>query len=200
MSRISGIRQAIVQGTIASSIFIIVAVVATPAMDEIVEDGKSLKVLRLYERLSAACGRHKEDTGRLASEFSSSSQSDRRNLKMYHQLSTKQLYAGWNGPYIQMPVSPADNPFGGKVELHNNLSTSPALGFELKDGKLAHEAGQYLVLTQIPEEVARRLERHIDFVDGEDRELSPDWRTKGRVEYTNDDGGTLSLFILNVPE
>lgn len=200
MKRISGIKQAIIQGVIASSVFIIVAVVATPAMDEIVEDGKSLKVLRLYERLSIACTQHHQDTGKLASEFSSSSESDRRNLKMYHQLSLNQLYAGWQGPYIQTPISQADNPFGGKVELHNNLSTYPALGFELSDGTLAHEEGQYIVMTGIPAEVARRLERHLDAVPEDSESLPENWRTTGRVEYTKDDQGTLSLFILNVSE
>ncbi|MFT7619864.1 MAG: hypothetical protein ACI97A_003521 [Planctomycetota bacterium] len=200
MSRMSGIRQAIVQGFIASSIFIVVAIVATPTMNEIVEDGKSLKILRLYERLSVACAKHHKDTGKVASEFASSSESDRRNLKMYHQLSVKQLYSGWQGPYIQTPISQSDNPFGGSVELHNNLSTHPALGFELADGTTAHEGGQYLVLTNIPEEVAERLDRHLDSSLANGDKLTADWETKGRVEYSQENGGTLSLFILNVPE
>ena len=186
-----GFRQAVVQGVIASSVFIIVAVVATPTMEEIVEDGKSLKVLRLYERVSEACIRHYRDTNRAAIEFAGSSESDRHNLKRYHQLSQPQLYKGWKGPYIQVPLSMADNPFGGVVELHNSLSTHPALGFELADGTLAEEDGQYLVLTRIPEEVAVRLDRHLD---GEEQDSA--WREKGRVEYSKAAGGTLSLFIL----
>lgn len=201
MGRITGFKQALVQGVIASSIFIVVAVVATPTMDEIVEDGKSLQVLRVFERTSRACTSHYKDTNRMATEFASTSESDRYALKMYHQLSTKQLYKGWSGPYIQVPISQADNPYGGTVELHNNLSTHPALGFELSGGKLVHEEGQYLVFTRIPEEVAQRLDRHLDMNSASDSEsLDPLWKTKGRVEYTRENNGTLSLFILQSRE
>ncbi len=197
MGRITGFKQAFVQGVIASSIFIIVAVVATPTMDEIVEDGKSLQVLRVFERTSRACTKHYKDTGRMATEFASASESDRYALKRYHQLSAKQLYKGWDGPYIQVPITQADNPYGGTVELHNNLSTHPALGFELAGGTLAHEEGQYLVFTRIPEEVAQRLDRHLDMdAASESEALDPQWKTKGRVEYTRENNGTLSLFIL----
>ncbi len=200
MSRMNRIKQAVVQGSIATSIFVVVAIVATPTMDEIIEDGKSLKVLRLFERVSGACTRHYKDTGKAATEYSSSSESDRHNLKMYHHLSKEQFYSGWNGPYIQVPLSQADNPFGGVVQIHNNLSTHPALGFELDGGVLAHEDGQYLVLTQIPQDVAERLDRHLDQKGDDKTSMSPDWKTKGRVEYTSADGGTLSLFILNIEE
>jgi hypothetical protein len=168
----------------------LLALVATPSYEGIVEEERALRVREVIDAVEAGCRRHHADTGKLALEYAPSGESDAYNAKRYHHLSAPQLYAGWKGPYISLGLSRADNPWGGTIELRDNLSTHPALGFELAGGLLMHERGQYLMLTQVPEESARLIDTAYDGESGEG------WGAKGRVEYVLDDGGTLSIFIL----
>ncbi|MCB9832739.1 MAG: hypothetical protein H6807_09715 [Planctomycetes bacterium] len=175
---------------IVTSFLALVVLVATPSYENVLEEDRALAVKDLVTRVEAACRRHHQDTGKLALEYAARNEEDSYNAKRYHHLATAQLYAGWQGPYLDLPLSQADNPWGGTVELRDNLSTHPALGFELAGGKLAHERGQYLLLTGVPEASARIVERVFDGEPGES------WADSGRVEYVVDDGGTLSIFLL----
>lgn len=175
---------------ICLSFFGVAFLVATPSMESIVEEERVTRVQELVVRLEEACRRHHQDTGKLALEYAARDETDQFNARRYHHLSAVQLYTGWKGPYIAMALNLGDNPWGGRIELRDNLSTHPALGFELEGGRLAHERGQYLVLTGVPESSARLVDAALD------RALGEGWDARGRVEYVLDDGGTLSILLL----
>ncbi len=168
----------------------LLALVATPSYEGIVEEERVLRAREVIDAVDAACRRHHVDTGRLALEYAPKNENDAYNAKRYHHLSAPQLYSGWKGPYISLGLSRADNPWGGTIELRDNLSTHPALGFELDGGLRMHERGQYLLFTQVPAEAARLIDVAFDGESGDG------WDVKGRVEYVLDDGGTLSIFLL----
>ena len=184
----------IVKVLITASILALSMIVATPVMDAIVADEQALRILRLLERVDQATRRHHADTKRIALEYAAPNAKHAFAQKRYHHLSMEQLYSDWQGPYLRVPLSQADNPFGGMVELHNNLSDNPALGFSLLTGSRAEEDGQYLVLTQVPENIALKLDAHFD---SRSEEPPANWQDHGRVEWTDEDGGTLSLFIFD---
>jgi hypothetical protein len=171
------------------------AVVATPAMDTLIQDEKALTVLKLLQRVTEASEKHYEDCGQLALEFSSPTPSHAYGQKRYHHLSMEQFYEGWNGPYLMVPISSADNPFGGSVQLRNNLSSHPALGFELDDGP-AHEEGQYLSISKVPLDIAARIDAYYDGKNDDGSPASANWQTEGKVEYSAEDDGSLNVFIL----
>lgn len=189
-SQESGVRRVLPFVFIVVSFFGVVLMVATPSYKGVLEEDRVLRLSELVDRTEAACSRHYQDTGHLALEYAPADENDAYGAKRYHHLSMPQLYKGWAGPYIALGLSRADNPWGGTIELRDNLSTHPALGFELAPGQLAHERGQYLMLTAIPEEAARLIDQVIDGTGTEN------WTGQGRVEYVLDDGGTLSIFLL----
>lgn len=171
---------------VAVSILVVLAGIAIPVVSNQVEKAKAGKILSLVETLRGACERHKADTGQYATEYSEKSYT----AGTYHMLSVKQTTTGWDGPYVDHPLTRGDNPFDGFVYLYSNLTggTIKPSGFDLTgSGAVTHQGnGNFIGFGAIPESVAERVD------EGLDRGISGDWKTTGRVEYSGD---KLAIYI-----
>lgn len=167
----------------------LVLAMAVPAVDSTSSGSRDAKrLLGTIERLEDGCARHFADTKRVALELAPPELGHRFNQARYHHLSRKQTYAGWDGPYLEHPVTMLDNPFGAKVQLLTSLGDAPANGFSV-GGEELDGRGQYVVFDGVPREVAETIDRHID------GESSDDWANRGRVEF---DGGELCVMLMSV--
>ena len=171
---------------VAVSILVILAGIAIPVVSKQVDKAKAGKILSLVETLRSACERYRADTGDYATEYSEKSYTDDK----YHRLALKQSLDGWDGPYIDHPLTRGDNPFDGTCYLYANLtggSVKPN-GFDLLGrGRVTHKGnGNFLGLSGITEEVAQRVDEALD------RGVPGDWKSTGRVEYS---GGKLAIYI-----
>ncbi len=129
-------------------------------------------ILELVNTLTRAATQHHADTGRCAREYSGANFQGRE----FHQLSCPQGYPGWNGPYIDHPLSFHDNPFGSYVNLYKCLDEGGTNKPRVQGNSSAGR--QYIAFGSIPEEVARNVDEILD------RDMEPgDWKTSGRVRY-----------------
>jgi len=165
----------------------ILAAIVIPQMSNASESAKVSKVLQIVDGVRTAAQAHYADTSRLAREFSNSSAAAER------QLSVRQDSPNWKGPYLTHPLSDGDNPYGGIIRLYDDFTTGPIhpVGFDLiaQGSDTATGAGQWLMLTQISELIAREVDQAID------RGIGGDWRNTGRVEWQNN---TLMIFLLDI--
>lgn len=167
----------------------ILAAVVIPQMSNAAENAKVSKVLQVADSIRTATQAHYADTGKLAREFSNSSDDAER------QLSVPQSRPSWNGPYLTHPLTDGDNPYGGIVRVYDDFAAGPVhpVGFDLvgRGSDTATGAGQWVMFTLISESVAREIDAALD------RGVGGDWRTSGRVEWQND---TLLIFLMDIAD
>ena len=164
----------------------IVMVVATPAIDDLDQQSEVRNITRLIDRVELAARRYNADTGLHASECAAPSADHEFMASRYHELSVKQLHEGWKGPYLDHPLSIADNPYRKSLELRRDLESAPAQGFLIGDTDNGRGRGQYLAIEGVPREVAQLINAHYD---GDENR---DWTRHGRVEWID---GMLSVFL-----
>lgn len=165
----------------------LILIVAVPAVDASSEESRDARTLvATIERIQGAVLRHHADTKRPALEMAAPSVDHHHNERRFHHLSKAQDYDGWAGPYLDHPVTLLDNPYGGRVHLLPGLGDAPDGGFVI-GGEECNGRGQCLILGDVPESVAQRIDRHLD---GED---ARGWNTEGRVEY---DKSTGDLYVM----
>ena len=141
---------------------------------------KAERIVRLTRDLERAVLRHYVDVRACATEFSTHDGA----VEAYHELFHDRGHPRYAGPYLERPLSPSDNPCGGDVFVYPTLRggvASPGGGFD-PEGRgfdRVKVRGQFVAFTDVPEDVARRVDAAID---GE----SPGgaWRGMGRVEYS----------------
>ncbi len=167
----------------------ILAALIIPQVSEAAGDAKVGRLIRLIDATRTAVQAHHADTGRLSREFSNSTATGE------HQLTLKQTYNNWNGPYLDRPLSGAENPFGGIVRVYDRFDAGPAhpVGFDLvgRGSDTSTGAGQYLLITEISETVGRQIDAMID------RGVSGDWRVTGRCEWANN---SAMIFLMDVQD
>ncbi len=167
----------------------ILAALIIPQMSEAAGDAKVSRIIQLVDSVRTAVQAHHADTGQLAREFSNSTAASE------HQLAINQEYYNWNGPYIDRPLAGGENPYGGIVRVYDRFDAGPAhpVGFDLigRGSDTATGAGQFILLTQINESVARAIDAVLD------RGVSGDWRSTGRCEWSNDNA---MIFLMDVPD
>ena len=155
----------------------IMAALIIPHMSQAAGDAKVSRLIQLVDTTRTGVQAHHADTGRLAREFSNSTDTND------HQLSIKQDYYNWNGPYFDRPLSSVENPYGGIVRIYDRFDQGPVnpVGFDLigRGSDTATGAGQYILITEISEEVARDIDAILD------RGVGGDWRNTGRCEWAN---------------
>ncbi|GJM25642.1 MAG: hypothetical protein DHS20C16_20570 [Phycisphaerae bacterium] len=165
----------------------ILAALIIPQLSEAAGDAKVSRLIQLIDTTRTGVQAHHADTGRLAREFSNSTATHE------HQLSIKQEYHNWNGPYFDRPLSSVENPFGGIVRIYDRFDEGPAhpVGFDLigRGTDTATGTGQYLLITEISETVAREIDAILD------RGVSGDWRSTGRCEWANN---SAMVFLMDV--
>jgi general secretion pathway protein G len=165
----------------------ILAALIIPQLSEAAGDAKVSRLIQLVDTTRTAVQAHHADTGKLAREFSNSKDT------LEHQLSINQEYHNWNGPYLDRPLSSVENPFGGIVRIYDRFDEGPAhpVGFDLigRGTDTATGAGQYLLITEINELVAREIDTILD------RGMSGDWRSTGRCEWANN---SAMIFLMDL--
>jgi len=177
----------LIEVIVAVSILVILAGIAIPVVSKQVEKAKSGNILTLADTLRSACERYKSDTGEYATEYSEKSYT----ASKYHQLSLKQTSpTGWDGPYIDHPLTRGDNPYDGECYMYANLtggSIKPN-GFDLTgSGTVTHTGdGNFIGFAGIPESVAEKVDKAFD------ESVPGNWKTTGRVEYSS---GKLAIYV-----
>lgn len=180
----------LIEIVVVVAILAMIAGLLAPAVGNAMQDAKATKVLAVSDAVKKAAATHYNDTGTYAIEYSGSSYS----AGQYHQLSLKQTTPGWEGPYMDHPLSSGDNPFGGFVYLYNNLTGGSAKpdGFDPTGAgsTTATGNGQFIGFGSIPENVAQLVD------EAWDKNVPGDWKSSGRVEYSSANGGTLMLLLM----
>ncbi len=168
---------------VAVSILSILAGALAMRAGGMIEKGKSGKVINLISTLKTACAAYNVDTGNFAREYSGYAAAHRK-------LSGTQTEAGWSGPYIEGPLTHAQNPFGGSMHLYDSVvAGSWITGFDVDaDGTDdVTSSGCMLYLSGVEADEAERIDGAIDIG------LSGTWSDSGRVVYQ---AGSKRLLVL----
>lgn len=172
--------------TVVVAIIVALAAVVIPMVGQARRDGQVAEVLQVVDSLRTGVHRFHADTGRCPVELSSSS--DPAN----HHLSLDQTdIPGWNGPYVDHVITTGDNPFGGAVEVHDDLDASVRNGFNILGGgsKTSTGTGSFVRFGTFPRDLARRVD------DALDEGISGNWQHTGRVIWRND---VMDVFLLDL--
>ncbi len=168
---------------VAVSILSILAAAIAIRAGGMIDKGNSTKVVNLVSTLKTACAAYHADVGSYAYEYSGAAASSRK-------LSGTQTTAGWSGPYLEGPLTHAQNPFGGSMHMYNRVTAGSRItGFDV-DGDGTEEVTGYanmLWLSNIEEASAEKIDGAID------RGVPGDWEDTGRVRYTS---GSRHLHLL----
>lgn len=163
---------------------------ALPAARQQDDAQEAESIVDLAERVEHAAQRHHRDTGRLAIEVAAESADDKNVAASFHRLGLRQKYPGWKGPYLDHPLTLADNPTTQSLALVSRDEDLRERGFALKSPR---GFGQYLVLEGVSRHTAHLVERELDPGIEEDPRA---WRAEGRVQWQEEDE-TL-LIVLDV--
>ncbi|MFT7669168.1 MAG: type II secretory pathway pseudopilin PulG [Planctomycetota bacterium] len=168
---------------VAVSILSILAATLATRAGGMIEKGKVTKIVGLADTFKTVCASYHADVGSLPREYANSSAGNRR-------LSASQSSAGWSGPYLEAPLTPGQNPFGGTVHLYDTVKAGNKIpGFDTDgDGTLDLKGtGNMLFFSKVPAEAAEAIDNTID------RGLNGTWNEAGRVRYK---ANKKELFIL----
>jgi len=148
----------------------------------VINKGKTLKILQLVDTLKNASVQYHADTNELPWEYSGDTAVNRK-------LSGTQTIAGWQGPYIEAPLSSAMHPSYGLIEMHNTSVVNGNDGFDL-DGDGTNDVTSNactLYLSGITQTDAQAIDSAFD------KGIPGTWSATGRVRWnsTNSD-----LFVL----
>ncbi len=142
----------------------------------LVEKGKTAKILSLVDTLRTACSLYHADTGQYAYEYTNYAATHRKLS------GTQTSVAGWNGPYIEAPLTHnGSNPYGS-LHVYNNVQANSWIrGFDV-DGDGTEDVtstGNMLWLSGIPEEAAKQIDAALD------KGVKGTWTDSGRVRWSS---------------
>ena len=166
------------------AILAVIAGIVHPVLRDVRNDADASRILALCAALKDSCEQHFAETGRYATELSDGQSPDA------HQLALPQEYPNWDGPYLERPIGPDDNPFGGKLMILPSLASSGGFDPTGRGERTLDGRGQYVRLTHVPQEVATLVD------DAIDRNVPGEWMKTGQVEYDPTDTGTLILLLM----
>ena len=167
--------RGLAQALIAICLVTLFVGAAVPAARKSELQDQGERLIALAEQMRHAARQHHEDTGIYALEISADSAESLHVGASYHRLGMSQSYVGWNGPYIPHPLSRIHNPFGGDIALLSRDSDLRARGFSGGEGVTF---GQFLVIDNVPQQVARIVDAEIDQVS-----KASNWQQSGRVQW-----------------
>lgn len=162
--------------------------VVMPKVSKSKTEIRRAQLLELIQKLEFAGFRHLQDTGTLAVELQGISSPEAHGLSL-----RPKGVPSWRGPYIEHVLGPADNPFGGTCNLHDHLGeVTGGLGFDERgEGKAtATGRGNFLRLSNIPEDVARFIDQELDALPSP----AHPWQSTGRVLHAH---GILEVLLLD---
>lgn len=171
---------------VAISIVVILAGIVVPIANNLIRDAKVAKVVDLFQSLSKAYRQYYVDTGQEPVHLDD----------FFHFVQNEDEPEGWNGPYIDRYIDKGDSPSGSSVELQKG-----GFGFSI-DGTNETDPAKtsYLVFYNLPEKIAREIDKVIDYGIGS----AVGWESKGRSRYENLGGGgpdkALLLYLFATPD
>ena len=158
---------------VAVSILSILAATLALRAGGMIDKGKNGKVIQLISALKTACEMHHADTGSFAREYSGYAPKHRK-------LSAKQTQTGWDGPYLEAPLTHKQNPYNGSTHLYNSVTANSWLtGFDV-DGDGTDDVtsqGNMLWMSNVPAAAAESIN------DSFDAGIGGNWSATGRVRY-----------------
>ena len=176
MQRTPSAKQAgfsLLEIIIAVSVIAILAGVISLRSGNVIDSARATKVVGLANTLKLACASYHADTGTYAREYAGSSIGNRR-------LSGTQTVTGWNGPYIEAPLSvTGTNPYGGRINVYDRPNASSVSGFDI-DGDGIEDVttlGNIMYLDSVEDVEAKRIDNLMD------AGLGGTWGDSGRVRY-----------------
>jgi len=178
-------------------VVVVVAVIAllaglvVPTVVGVSDDAKASKIMAVYDATKKACERYYTHTSTTAREYSNSTRGNR------HELSLTQTTPNWSGPYLDHPLTTADNPFNGHILVYESFTQGGANapgGFDLLGSgtNSATGNGQYIMFYNVPQETAKAVN------DSLDSGIGGNWMATGRVEYIAN-RRRLNIFMLDTP-
>ncbi|TAJ04419.1 MAG: hypothetical protein EPO68_16900 [Planctomycetota bacterium] len=150
------------------------------------DGGHAGQVVQTVESLRRACASYRIDTCSFATELTG-------HAAMHRQLSANPGVAGWHGPYLETPLSGAQNPWGGRIDLYDDVRANGWIqGFDLDgNGELdAQTEANMLVLEAVPAPGASAIDAALE------RGAPGEWMASGRVRY---DALAQRLYVLVLP-
>jgi general secretion pathway protein G len=162
----------LIEIVIAVAVLALIVGVVAMRSGGLISKGKSTSVTQLADTLKIACSSYHADTGQMPWEYSGYDAANRR-------LSGTQTVAGWNGPYLEKPLTSGSNPSGGSIHLYNVANVNGNDGFDTDaDGSLdVTSNGCTLWMSGVPESDAKAIDATLD------KGLGGSWATGGRVEW-----------------
>jgi len=148
----------------------------------VIKQGKTSKVMQLVDTLRKAAAQRHADTNEMPWEYSAHTAVNRK-------LSGTQTTSGWQGPYIEAPLSSGMHPSNGTIHLYNTPVVNGNDGFEL-DGDGTNDVTSSactLYLSGIAQAEAQALDSAFD------KSVPGTWSTTGRMRWTPTN---LNFFVL----
>ena len=169
----------LIELVITMTIMAILVGVVSMRSGTVTDKARASKIMAVTETFRTACEMYYSDTA--ASPYEYSGYQGASN----HRLSMDPGVSGWQGPYINSPITRSQNPVGSTVHLYNRLVSgyTNTNGIDVDgDGTADYAAdapGNILVFWGIPEGLAEMVDQSFD------RDLPGDWKDAGDVEWAS---------------
>lgn len=160
--------------------------IAVPLAGNLVRSANANQILKLSDILKGACNRYWVDMGVPAANAG--------NLSVQVGAGWNPTTAsGWDGPYVDHPLSVKDNPTGAAIDiaLFNAAGTYSIQGNAIN-------RGNELVVNGVDDALALMIDAELDVPAAAGLQNEAGWQSLGRVEY---DANTdqLRIFLLSTP-
>lgn len=140
----------------------------------VLNKGKATRVIQLVDTLKNAAVQYHADTNQIPWEHMNGTAANRK-------LSGTQTIAGWQGPYIESPITSGMHPANGTMHLYNTAVISGNTGFDTDgDGAIDVTANCCtLWLNSMTQQDAQALDAAFD------KGLTGTWSDAGRVKWNS---------------
>ena len=179
----------LIELVITMTIMAILVGVVSMRSGTLTNKAQASKIATTADAYKKACEMYFSDTGQNAVEYSD------HTGATHHRLSQNPTtITGWNGPYVERPISTAENPMKTTVHLYQNIWYANGNGFDINGDGTADvangAAGNTLCFWGITETLGQAVDA---MIDGTPAAVGTGWQDRGRVEWQA--GNLLSILI-----
>lgn len=164
----------LVELVITMTIMSILVGVVSMRANGVTNKARAAKIISVVEGLRTPVMLYMDDTNQLPLEYSGYTGAN------FHRLSQDPGINGWQGPYIESPISRSWNPTGNLVHMYATANYANNNGYDMDgDGTtdVIGNEGCGIIFWGIDQEIAERVDRAFD------DQLPGNWMDAGRVEY-----------------